>query len=244
MCTVVFTMHFIDLCEYVLRWRWKAQQTCWGSKCQDVSSHCCDRRLAATLNSRSLHLSFLVAPSSLQWKWHRFFTGWAVVMCGESWGPCGLHFAQHKLLWLCAVWWSVRSLVYSALTVSSFSLKSLWCCVHYWRWGVIVSLLWPSYFSPRRCPFWFTILVLCCWVHDAYNCWISLVNGNFSWYARSYFVSCRLFRFRGYYSRHSYSHHNSLFITICIEYLFPALLQPSMFLYLKWVSWREYRDGS
>ena len=209
-----------------------------------VSSHCCDCRLAVTFNSRSLHLAFLVAPSSLQWNWHHFFTGWVVVVCGERWGPWGLYFVQHKLLCLCAVYWSVRSHWFTVLSRSLVLAEILSdCCVHYWKWGVVVSLLWPSYFSPRRCPFWFIILVLCCWVHDAYNCSISLVNGNFSWYSRSYFVSCGLFRFRGYYSRHSYNH-NSLFITICIEYLFPALLQPSMSLYLMWVPWREYRDGS
>lgn len=235
-------MHFIELCEYALRWRWNLQQTCSGSKCQDVSSHCCDCRLAATLNSRSLHLAFLVAPLSLQWKWHRFFTGWAVVMCGESWGYWGLYFVQHKLLWLCVVCWSVRSLVYSVLTVSSCHWNLSDCCVHYWKWGVVVSVLWPSYFSPRCCPFL---------IHKSgvVGC-IMLIIVLFPWWMETFLdmqgpnFPCRLFWFRDDYSRHSYSHHSSLFIAICIECLFPALLQPSMFLYLKWVSWREYREGS
>ena len=59
-------------------------------KCPYACWHCCDCRLAGTLDSMFLHLSFLVAPSSLQWKWHHFSPGWAVVMCGERWGPWGL----------------------------------------------------------------------------------------------------------------------------------------------------------
>lgn len=146
--------HFVELCEYALQWRWESQQMCLQAvSVQCVGWHCWDYRLAVTFNSRSLHLSFLVAPSSLQWKQHHFLTGWAVVMCGERWGPWGLWFAKHKLPWFCVACWSVRSL----LTVLSCSLVSHWhslgCCVHYWKWGVVVSLLWQSSFSPQSCPF-------------------------------------------------------------------------------------------
>lgn len=151
-------------------------------QCQDVSSHCCDCRLAATLNSRSLHLAFLVAPSSLQWKWHRFFTGWAVVMCGESWGPWGLHFA-HINSYDCVLsvgrlglWFTVlsRSLVLTEISLTAVAFLKVGCSV-----SVMTELFLPSMLSIFDSQFWW------CWVGNAYNCSISLMDGNFSWYARS-----------------------------------------------------------